>query len=518
MASISSILNDCLKRFNNLIASTTLQQNVTEIPQELWQDELGRLRVWAANIGAHQVGPSSLDYRLRDASNIRDQIIRLLKGLQRAFDDLEEVLQEPEGEPIPIEDDSELEEMNGSEVQQIFKGLVNTIDCLFQMSMVIRRPTRHDQFVGIKKADSAPFEIYDVLHVDNKYPEADKSIINRLGVAISRRRAGLKYRERHHMKLSKGINSALESQSETGSTILSETVATEFEKIMIEFRFLLLQKESAEGKPFECPYCFHVITIRDRRSWIRHVFTDLMPYVCVFPDCSTPAMLYASRWEWYHHLQTSHFIQSQRDAGFDCPLCREKLTNAVRIDRHLGRHLEELALFALPRTDGDEDDDSRADTEPEQIDDKSNCDQLNHDDPPLDSSASSEGIGNWEETRSLNDIKMDDEDLAGFGSLIMGERAEIEERDAAKEVALAKAAAIKAPEDSQITEAKLAEKHSRDRNTVNLVEAPTEADMAKGLESFWKCHLCSEAWISSYVIQRLYCNHTICSLCETFSI
>ncbi|EEA24555.1 hypothetical protein PMAA_085500 [Talaromyces marneffei ATCC 18224] len=491
MASISSILNDCLKRFNNLIASTTLQQNVTEIPQELWQDELGRLRVWAANIGAHQVGPSSLDYRLRDASNIRDQIIRLLKGLQRAFDDLEEVLQEPEGEPIPIEDDSELEEMNGSEVQQIFKGLVNTIDCLFQMSMVIRRPTRHDQFVGIKKADSAPFEIYDVLHVDNKYPEADKSIINRLGVAISRRRAGLKYRERHHMKLSKGINSALESQSETGSTILSETVATEFE---VNQHLHIDETASDSGN-------FDSFSSKRNQQKGNHL-NVLIAFMSLRSEIGA----------------RGYGMSLRILCRFDCPLCREKLTNAVRIDRHLGRHLEELALFALPRTDGDEDDDSRADTEPEQIDDKSNCDQLNHDDPPLDSSASSEGIGNWEETRSLNDIKMDDEDLAGFGSLIMGERAEIEERDAAKEVALAKAAAIKAPEDSQITEAKLAEKHSRDRNTVNLVEAPTEADMAKGLESFWKCHLCSEAWISSYVIQRLYCNHTICSLCETFSI
>lgn len=32
-----------------------------------------------------------------------------------------------------------------------------------------------------------------------------------------------------------------------------------------------------------------------------------------------------------------------------CPLCREKLTSAKKYRRHVGRHQEELALFALPR-------------------------------------------------------------------------------------------------------------------------------------------------------------------------
>jgi hypothetical protein len=428
---------------------------VTEIPPDLWQDELGRLRVWAANIGAHQTGRSSLDYRLRDASNIRDQIIRLLKGLQRAFDDLEEVLEEAEGDTIPIEVDSELEEIQGSEVQQIFKGLVNTIDCLFQLSMVIRRPTQHDRFMGIKKADSAPFEFYDVQHVDNKYPEADKNIINRLGIAISRRRAGLKYRERHHAKLSKGLNNALDNQSEARSTVLSETIATEFEVhqhiqfdetasnsgvSQTSYAQTLLEsdsrisipsppKESADGKVFECPYCFLIITIQDRRSWIRHVFTDLMPYVCVFPDCFTPAMLYASRQEWYHHLQTSHSIQAKQDAEFHCPLCQEKATSGVRLDRHIGRHLEELALFALPRLDDDEDRASGADAEPERNTGVPHGNQSDDDDVQLYSPAFSGRTEDQEETVSNDASK--DEAIARLEKLILEERAEREARDAA---------------------------------------------------------------------------------------
>jgi hypothetical protein len=67
--SISSLLIECLGLFNALVARRDLVSHDAEVPVTLWADELGRLRVWAANIGAHQTGQSSLDYRLRDASH-----------------------------------------------------------------------------------------------------------------------------------------------------------------------------------------------------------------------------------------------------------------------------------------------------------------------------------------------------------------------------------------------------------------------------------------------------------------
>ena len=85
--SISSLLVECLSLFNAQVARDELVAHDAEVPQSLWLDELGRLRVWAANIGAHQIGQSSLDYRLRDASHIKDQIIRLLERLQRLLVD-----------------------------------------------------------------------------------------------------------------------------------------------------------------------------------------------------------------------------------------------------------------------------------------------------------------------------------------------------------------------------------------------------------------------------------------------
>lgn len=555
MASISSILNDCFRQFNNLTASAALQQNVTKISPDLWQDELGRLRVWAANIGAHQTGRSSLDYRLRDASNIRDQIIRLLKGLRRAFDDLEDVLHELEEGYVPVEDDSEPEDDDGSEVQQIFKGLVNTIDCLFQMSMVVRRPTQHDRFVGIKKADSAPFEPYDQQHVDNKFPRAEQDIINRLGTAISRRRAGLRYRERHRAKMSKGLNSTLGNQSETGSTILSDTVATEFEGnqhiqfdesgsnsgvSQTSYAQTLLEsndrisipsppRESADGKPFECPYCFFVITIRDRRSWIRHIFTDLMPYVCVFPDCSTPTMLYASRREWYHHLQTRHLIQAKQDSGLHCPLCQEEATREVRLDRHIGRHLEELALFALPRTETEADrTSSGAYAVSEHFSDVVHSEQSDDEGTPVYQSASSGRIEDWE--KRVSSDSTEDEAIAKFDKLILEERAERE----SKEAAVARAEADRAREESpgltnevEAEEAKPiavtpeAEANDASERVASLppttaksrgVPAPARAN--KPTESTWFCSICNDGPYAQWQTSCQQCGHRRCTQCQ----
>ncbi len=45
------------------------------------QDELGRFRVWVANLAAHRTGRISLDYRLRFADRVRNAIIELLSDL-----------------------------------------------------------------------------------------------------------------------------------------------------------------------------------------------------------------------------------------------------------------------------------------------------------------------------------------------------------------------------------------------------------------------------------------------------
>ncbi|RAK96411.1 uncharacterized protein BO80DRAFT_391970 [Aspergillus ibericus CBS 121593] len=376
---ISSSTIACLKELKQLVLSGHLAQYESDVSQVLWQDELGRLQVWAANIGAHQTGQSSLDHRLRDASHIKEQTVRLLKRLRRIYEDLQDVLHGP------IEDDSLSDtddDGDQTEVQQLYHALHDTINSLFQLSMAIQRPAHHDRLLGTRRSDVVHFECFDQQHVSNKFPQAEDTIAKRLGLAITQRRAVLQYRERHHLKLGRGLNHALGDHPDTVSTKLSETVATEFIETShinhsLDSQSIVSQTsyaetlmngsggmvvppppaESADGNPFECPYCFVILTIPNRSAWARHIFKDLMPYICLFPDCQSPHRLYDSRREWDFHIQSEHSTPGD-DGHLFCPLCHAHLESTKLFEKHVGRHLEELALFALPQLARDEDDNS----------------------------------------------------------------------------------------------------------------------------------------------------------------
>ncbi|KIW95031.1 uncharacterized protein Z519_03612 [Cladophialophora bantiana CBS 173.52] len=329
-SSISAAVVDCLKSFDRLMMRAELAAHANDGHRDSWAYQHGRLQIWAGNIGAHQTGNLALDYPPRDASHGRTQTIKLLERLRRTLEDADDFLTEGEEkyENILADDGQE------TELQQIYCGLVNTIDYLFQLSMIICRPAAHDRLLGTKWLDAVVFESFDRDHAANKYLNASKIVIDGLGTAISQRRGVLKYRERHRSKLGKGIEHVVntwgdgEENSDAVSVDLSETIATNFKEPHIDFEETasnsgasqtsytpsLLDssdkitvpyppKESSSGKPFECPYCFSFTTVSNRRSWIRHVFRDLMLYVCVFHGCSARERLYESRREWFQHLR-----------------------------------------------------------------------------------------------------------------------------------------------------------------------------------------------------------------------
>jgi hypothetical protein len=139
----------------------------------------------------------------------------------------------------------------------------------------------------------------------------------------------------------------------------------------------------------------------------QHVYRDLHPYCCTFEDCTIADRLYDSRRTWFQH-ELGHrkcwqcvegcnrsfssekdfvaHIQAQHpdltaldvltalkhtatrsatlsDQG-KCPLCNKSMTLRV-LQKHLGRHQEQLALFALPQNmdetgDDEQDDESQA--------------------------------------------------------------------------------------------------------------------------------------------------------------
>jgi hypothetical protein len=377
MVAVSDLVRSCLTKFTSLVFSAALADHAQEVSLQRWKDEMGRLRIWSANIGAHQRGQSSLDFRLRDASHIRSQTINLLQGLEDLLNDLKEVLEEDSDDENP-ENIENLEDDNTTEIQQLHKNIVETIHHIYRMSMIIRTPAHHDRLLGTDKLDAQPFKHWAHNHASNKYPLADAGVLECVSSAMALQRAILKYRERHHAKLSQNLDDVNEGDQK--STILSETVVTDIchdlppgsndlisvadtSETQTSFAGTLingtgattippLPKEGTGKNPFECPYCFLIISVRDTRAWARHIFRDLMPYVCIFPGCS--GKLYESRRQWYGHVENAH-ADSMRAFKFDCSICKDSFSTAM-YERHVSRHLEELALFLLPRTAEDEED------------------------------------------------------------------------------------------------------------------------------------------------------------------
>ncbi|KAI0460434.1 hypothetical protein F5B21DRAFT_510700 [Xylaria acuta] len=149
---------------------------------------------------------------------------------------------------------------------------------------------------------------------------------------------------------------------------------------------------------FECPYCHMTLGFEEmsiRENWKRHVFRDLRPYICTFPDCPDPERLFLTRHDWrYHEMQlhrrqwicqsccreyaskmemTEHLRRVHNSSIRDreltallemserpineacvdkCPFCHGSMSTKKLLD-HMAGHMEELALLSLPRSHED---------------------------------------------------------------------------------------------------------------------------------------------------------------------
>lgn len=85
--SIADRTHTCLESFNALIHALETRSigHGDELSLLAVEDQIGRFRLWAGNLGALQEGRSSLDYRLRDAKFIAENVRRLLDSLQASL-------------------------------------------------------------------------------------------------------------------------------------------------------------------------------------------------------------------------------------------------------------------------------------------------------------------------------------------------------------------------------------------------------------------------------------------------
>ncbi|KAI4091624.1 MAG: hypothetical protein LQ344_003975 [Seirophora lacunosa] len=288
-------------------------------------------------------------------------------------------------------------------LQSHYELLVTIVQCLYRLAILFKDPAQHDFLACSLKRDAAEFERIDQQHMRDKFPQVSQRLVVSLGRANTRRRRYFIYRKRQSLKTKWASpviadpttddpvpdDATWETADESGQTATSttsESAASLFQTRYMDYEdssagsdfsqtslvpSLAMREPSdipappknwAAGKLVQCPYCFCSIHIRNTRAWTRHVFTDLRPYSCPYEGCPWEERQHAERREWFAHIERSHDIADLR-----CPLCQTTQGSAKQLETHLARHLEELALFSLPRrSKGDDDDEvSGADNGPD---------------------------------------------------------------------------------------------------------------------------------------------------------
>ncbi|KAL9629955.1 MAG: hypothetical protein Q9204_004983 [Flavoplaca sp. TL-2023a] len=215
-----------------------------------------------------------------------------------------------------------------SESQILYSSILESITSLLRLTMFIRKSTRGNKFAKSSRAQKYETQ-YDINHVRDSFPFASKSphLVDRLGKANAQRRQWLSHQRRHREKLAAQtaidesstsfnpgpavarIDEGLQEHSlvrkgtidrtiwtgelrdpysilsstkastfypmdeqrrELSDTDLSQTSGTETNLGDLDSETNLVPQppvEAADQNPFECPYCFSIITIAGENAW-----------------------------------------------------------------------------------------------------------------------------------------------------------------------------------------------------------------------------------------------------------
>ncbi|UKZ67086.1 uncharacterized protein TrAtP1_008248 [Trichoderma atroviride] len=270
-------------------------------------DDESRLKVWFANMDVRASENRSLRFRLRKASPLRDHVLRFLNDLSKFLEGALVIMKEGvvpwdededededddflNGGPDSLEDDGDNDEPPKSEMEQIADCISEFVDCIPQMSNSPRNPAPRDCSAASVPTD-APYESFDIQHVQAKFQKVDKILAQRLGSAITIRRQFFKYRE--SLKLAHGLDpkDQADGESTIANSIPSHAQSTEFDHTSLathedsvwdtdtcqasltssladtDLLCIPPLPKGAESGHFECPFCFMTITATDIASW-----------------------------------------------------------------------------------------------------------------------------------------------------------------------------------------------------------------------------------------------------------
>lgn len=236
-------------------------QSKDQKTSKMLENELGRLRIWAGNIGVFADGNASTDYRLRNEPNIKKAILQMLRRIVKELEksmrptttkssngtlpqsshqsaDTESPFSSRSSSPslvISLESDTDsapTPEEKPAETLLVGKHLLSVEDIigrLYRLASVIRAPITFSQnariadFVSRSPAAckiSEELESYVRFYIEHiqfrrseielksPVPSVPPFLVDRLVQAAVLRRQRLLYRERHQRKLDHGSNLA----------------------------------------------------------------------------------------------------------------------------------------------------------------------------------------------------------------------------------------------------------------------------------------------------------------------
>ncbi|QPC79279.1 hypothetical protein HYE68_010031 [Fusarium pseudograminearum] len=248
---------------------------------------------------------------------------------------------------------------------EIAKDLETDTMCLMALDTLFQSIEMEPFVEKTAFADEAqswlPHDIYKD-KIQTRFPRAESSLILRLSKTAYHRYLRCQ-KERQNQTAEVGnIDFILPARSEGSSSkfhdsglgtsipssaSVAETVMSYHAEGGNPIRIPPLPKGAKEGQPFECVSCGKLLSIRNNSEWKRHLYKDLLPWQCLYPDCSFTAV-FESREDWVAHISDDHQL-GPNWRPIICPLCLDTTTSGkMSITKHLCNHLEEISLAALP--------------------------------------------------------------------------------------------------------------------------------------------------------------------------
>lgn len=218
-----------------------------------------------------------------------------------------------------------------------------------------REPVRPD-----KCQTWQPTQIY-CDKISARFPEADERLIQRLGNANYHRY--LRCQEtRHRMQSEETLSNDGMKDSHYGKssklhdsgigsslpTTYADTVMPYGDNDIRKVRLPPLPAHAKDGVPFPCLCCGKLVSVRTNSVWKQHIYADLQPWICMYTECPQACETFKTQKDWVLHLALDHGLESDW-MSIKCPLCRHDTgSGKTLVTKHLGNHLEEISLGALP--------------------------------------------------------------------------------------------------------------------------------------------------------------------------